>query len=404
MDKSFVPVLLGGDQNVYGMARSFYEGYGVKSVCIAKVNFPVVKNSKILTCNAVENFDRPDIFVSALRELALTLDGPRLLISCGDNYTRLLSQNQEQLKDLYHFCVPKTELIDALCQKENFYRVCDEYGLSYPKTQICTFEKKDSFELEIQLPVIVKASDSVSYWKCSFPGKKKVFLASDTKEFFAILNAIYSSSYREDLIVQEYIPGEDCQMRVINAYCKKGGGVSYISLGHIILEEHTAQGIGSYAAIMGTEDDSLCLTVKEFLEKIGYEGYVNIDLKKDPRNGRYYFFEINPRQGRSSYFVTASGDNLASLVTQDLIMKEPGEFRIGRGRCVWTIVPKGILYKYVKDAEVRKEISRQIQEGGLIRHLRFRADRSFKKTLSYWVNQYHYYKKYRENFNNKGYF
>ncbi len=401
---SFSSVLLGGDQNVYGMARSIHEAYGISSLCIAKVNFPVTKNSKILRCKAVKDFDTPEVFVKTLKELANELPAPRLLLSCGDNYTALLSRCAKDLEELYEFSVPKQDLILRLCEKENFYKVCDEYGFKYPKTAQCSFDSYEAFQAEFSFPVVVKASDSVSYWKCSFPGKKKVFVASDEEELRAILRAIYSSEYRSDLIIQEYIPGADDCMRVINAYCRKGGGVRFISLGHILLEEHTAQGIGSYAAIMGGKDDDLCMKIKTFLEKIGYEGYVNIDIKKDPRSGEYNFFEINPRQGRSSYFVTASGDNLASFAVEDLIEKKDLPLQIGHGECVWSIVPKGIISRYVSDEAIKREAKRQTKQGGYIRHLYYRKDMSLKRLLSFAVNQLHYYKKYRENFNKKGYF
>ncbi|MBQ9544849.1 MAG: ATP-grasp domain-containing protein [Clostridia bacterium] len=399
----FTPVLLGGDQNVYGMARSFYEAYQIKSVCVAKINFPVTLNSTILTNHAVDDFDKPDVSVSYLRKLAEDISGKRLLVSCGDNYSRLLSQCSESLCDLYEFCVPKLELIDKLCVKENFYATCREFGLSYPKTEEVTKENFRDFTPSIEYPVVIKASDSVAYWNCRFEGKKKVFVAHSEKEFKATLEAVYSSQYDKELIIQEFIPGADDCMRVINAYCKKGGGVRFISLGHIILEEHTAQGIGSYAAIMGANDDELCLKIKDFLEKIGYEGFINIDLKRDPRNGDYKFFEINPRQGRSSYFVTASGHNLAHFLTEDLILKEKGEFEIGHGECVWSIIPKKIINKYVKDPETKKEIERQMKKS-YVRHLWWKHDRTPKRALSFAVNQYHYFKKYRDNFNKKGFF
>lgn len=404
MSNSFIPVLLGGDQNVYGMARTIYEEYKIRSVSIAKRAFPVVHNSKILDAKVVKDFDTSEVFVSALKELRKTLPDKAVLISCGDNYTRLLSKHKVDLEEDYLFCVPDECLIDKLCTKEGFYKTCDEYGFKYPQTDYCRSEDKDSYKTSLSYPLIVKASNSVAYWNCSFEGKKKVFLAQDEKELKAIIDAVYSSSYKDPLIIQEYIPGSDDNMRVVNAYCKKGGGVSLMSLGHIILEEHTAQGIGSYAAIMGCKDEKLCDKIKSFLEDIKYEGFINIDIKLDPRNGEYNFFEINPRQGRSSYFVTAGGANLAKFIISDLVEKAPIPYTCHEAHCVWSIVPKGIIFKYVKDKAVLSEIRSQIGEGGFIKHLNFKADMTLKKRIGFYLNQLHYYKKYRENFNRKGFF
>ena len=100
--------------------------------------------------------------------------------------------------------------------------------------------------------LLLKASNSVAYWNCSFPGKKKVFVAHDEAEKNAIVDAIYKSSYKDNLTIQEFIPGDDSYMRVLNAYVGKDGKVKLMSLGNPILEEHSPEGIGSYAAIINT--------------------------------------------------------------------------------------------------------------------------------------------------------
>ena len=142
-------------------------------------------------------------------------------------------------------------------------------------------------ELPFDFPVIIKPSNSVAYWNCRFPHKKKVFVAQNKREYDAILEAIYGSSYKDHLILQEYIPGDDSNMRVMNCYCGRDGKVKLIALGNALLEEHSPEGIGSYAAIINGYDEKLNQRMKNFLEGIGYVGFANFDMKYDQRDGTY---------------------------------------------------------------------------------------------------------------------
>ena len=165
----------------------------------------------------------------------------------------------------------------------------------------------------------------MAYWNCKFPHKKKVFVAYNKEEFDAITAAIYSSSYQDNLVLQEYIPGDDNCMRVLNCYSGLDHKVKLMALGRPLLEEQTPEGIGNYAAIMNVRDDELMEKMKAFLEDVGWEGFSNFDMKYDARDGKYKLFEMNPRQGRSSFFVTASGYNLAKWLVEDVVEhKEQG--------------------------------------------------------------------------------
>ena len=207
----FQPVLLGSDINVYGMARSFHQEYGLKSVAIGKGVLGPCLASKIVTVEVVEpNLEDDQVFVKTLLDFAKRYEGSGkklLLVPCGDNYIKLLVRNQEKLRGVYEFECIDEELLMRLSIKESFYQVCTEHGFAFPKTTTCSYETYKQVELPFDFPVIIKPSNSVAYWNCRFPHKKKVFVAQSREEFDAILDAIYSSSYKDHLILQEYIPG-----------------------------------------------------------------------------------------------------------------------------------------------------------------------------------------------------
>lgn len=400
----FLPVLLGSDVNVYGMARSFHEEYGIQSVAIGKGRLNATSNSKIVNVEVVEpNIEDDAVFCSTLISFAKRHAGKTLLlVPCGDNYIKLLVRNQDKLRDYYEFECIDEDLLMQLSLKENFYKVCTEHGFAFPQTTSCTYENYKSIELPFDFPVIIKPSNSVAYWNCSFPHKKKVFVAYNKREFDDILNAIYGSSYKDHLILQEYIPGDDSNMRVMNCYSGRDKKVKLISLGNALLEEHSPEGIGSYAAIINSYDKELSERMKNFLEDIGYIGFANFDMKYDSRDGQYKLFEMNLRQGRSSFFVTAGGYNLAKWLTDDIIYRKEMGCTVATNKALWTIIPTSIIFKYVKDEAVKAQARELIKQGRVCHSLYYKGDRSFKRWLGYRKNQFHYHQKYKKYFGNKG--
>ena len=67
-----------------------------------------------------------------------------------------------------------------------------------PKPQPARRKTTKTFSLPFEFPVIIKPSNSAAYWNCSFPHKKKVFLAQNRQEFDQITDAIYGSSYQDE--------------------------------------------------------------------------------------------------------------------------------------------------------------------------------------------------------------
>ena len=127
------------------------------------------------------------------------------------------------------------------------------------------------------------------------------------------------------MIIQDKIPGRDNKMYDLHVFCGKNKKVQYMNLGNVLLEEHTPKGLGSNAATITTYNPELMNKIKNLLEKIGYQGWCDCDLKYDERDGKIKIFEINIRQGRSHYRNTGSGYNVAKFIVDSFVYNKDKE-------------------------------------------------------------------------------
>lgn len=169
-------------------------------------------------------------------------------------------------------------------------------------------------------------------------------------------------------------------------------------LGHVLLEEHTPRGIGNHALIITEPNEELMLKVKNLLEDLQYVGFSNFDIKYDRRDGKFKFFEINTRQGRSNYYVTGSGFNVAKYVVEEYVYGRELELEMAKEEHLWTVVPKGVMFKYVKDEEVKAKLRKLIREKKVVNPNFFRKDfvlersyRMYRNYLSHFVKFKKYY-------------
>ena len=112
----FTPVLLGGDANAYGMARSFFEEYGKTSHTICKGAFHICQHSKLMSIDVTEpNLEDDEVFVRTLRSFADAHAGQTMVLApCGDNYTKMLVRNQDALRDYFLFSIMSPDQFDLL--------------------------------------------------------------------------------------------------------------------------------------------------------------------------------------------------------------------------------------------------------------------------------------------------
>ncbi len=400
MHPEIIPVLLGADLNCYSVARAFHESYGVISHAFGRYKLGTTEHSRIVRYTVVPNADTAEVLLPLLKKFAKEHPNAlRILVGCTDAYADLIIENKKLLSEYYFCSAPNAELAKKLISKEAFYRMCAEHGLDFPETVILKNETEIEklSDLPFSFPIVLKPSSSIRYWQNPFDGMKKVYILRTKEEAIETAKTIFSSGYDDSLIVQDFIPGDDSGMYVLTAYSDGNAQVKMMCLGHVLLEEHTPKGIGNHVAILTEYHEELMLSVKSFLEAVGYTGFSNFDIKFDPRDGKFKIFEINLRQGRSNYYVTHSGANLAKLLVSDATQTMQNGTEFVKSEAFWYTVPKKIIYSYIHDETIMQKVKALVKSGKAGTALFYAKDLRLNPMRLAYVTMHdrRYYKKYK---------
>ena len=380
-DLNFQPLLFGGDINVYSVARAFHEAYGVKSVAYGKYpSFPC-HGSAILDYRVCPDNEDPAAFRRNVETVAGEFpDRTVLLLGCGDSYVQLAAHAKDDLPANVVAPYIDGALLDTLINKEKFYQLCDKYGIDHPATFIYDKSMGHDFTLPWGPPYIAKPADSVAYWACGVHELAKVYVCQSWEELLSALDQVYAAGYPDHMVLQEFIPGDDTYMRVLTNYSDRNGKVKLMCLGHVLLEEHSPHGIGNHAVILTEHDEALCEAIRAMLDDLKFTGFSNFDIKYDSRDGKYKAFEINCRQGRSNYYVTGAGYNLAKYLVEDRIEGRPCELTVTKNRHLWWVIPKQVAYDYV-NPKYHEEMRALDQAGASVNPLFYGPDNGLMHKL-----------------------
>lgn len=408
INKKFLPLLLGSDINVYGMARSFHQAYGIVCEAHGAAQLSPTKFSKIVNVHSHPGFAEAEGFMKVMRDLMEQYkEDPRILIlvPCGDGYTELITRNKEELSQRFVCPTVNAQTQKTLEDKAAFYQTCEKYGLPYPDTLIITrqmYAEKGKIIVPFGFPVALKPSNSVEWLDIDFEGRKKAFIIDSQAEFDDILQKVYQNGYTSEMICQSFIPGDDSRMRVLNAYVDQHHQVRLMYLGHPLLEDPTPEAVGNYVVIMPDYNEKVFKQLKHFLEAINYTGFANFDMKYDERDGEYKLFEINLRQGRSSFCVTLGGYNLAEYLVNDYVLDTPfTETTFAKGDKLWLGVPKKLLKEYIVEGPDKERALQYIKEKKYGNTLYYKADMNLKRYLLVKRIFYLYYDRYKKYFRKK---
>ena len=410
-EQPFVPVILGGDIGTYSLAREFHEQYNVICAVVPSVLTGITRHSRILDARPFAEQSDDAAFSRFLAGLGVELSGPGqrplLLLGGADPHIRFIARNAAALGGYFTIPYVGEELLDRTTGKDAFYELCRELEVPFPRTIVhdCasgagTAGLGPALQAEgIGFPAIVKPSDGVAWGATEFQGKKKVHTVGSAPELEELVAAAVRAGYAGTLVIQDLVPGGDSGMNIATFFSDRQGIVRFASCGSVLVEEHAPGALGNSAAIIAEPNERLVEDGKRILDELGWTGFSMFDVKLDPRDGSYRFFELNPRLGRNHFYISAAGHNVARFYVEEYLeggLREPEGFEQSRTEHLYTILPLRLLRRYVP-AHRAEQVQRLIKAKAYSHPLAYRKETDPRRWYYILVSTLNHYRKFKRN-------
>ncbi|GAA2033170.1 carboxylate--amine ligase [Yaniella flava] len=388
-EQPFVPVITGGDLGSYSLAREFHEAYGVISAVVPTAHNLVVGGSSITQLfPAGPMFDAATV-LKHLASVAQQLRGPRnrplVLITGFDYLVRISVEYRQELLDMGYVFVDNTvQQLDNAALKENFYELCDQLGVPYPRTAVfdadSTAQTPEAFAQQLtedgmQYPVILKAGDGGAWGEAKYEGRRKVHYFHGPDELIDVIHKAMGAGYAKTLIIQEFVPGNDSQLRILHHFRDRNGNITLTGLSEVIVEDHAANMEGSSRAVIVRPDEAVEHYGRLLMDALNWHGFGMFDIKIHAETGEPYFLEMNPRLGRHHYYLTAAGANPATYLVDELIEDTPRtQHTVVDGPAASLTIPLAVAQRYAT-TDQKSQLEAAKAAGTLTRPLMYAKDK-----------------------------
>lgn len=238
-----------------------------------------------------------------------------VIIPTGDLNVEMVSERREELEPYFHLSLPSKEVLRLFLDKKSFYKLAIERGFPLPRTWFTEGDHDiDAIARDIAYPCLIKPFQPNASWRQTFD--TRLFLADSADMLRQLYDLIYP--VHQDLIIQEYMPGDDAQV------C---WGVTYLDRDQKPLAKWAGHKIRQYPRGFGTatlaeslDDPELAQLAIDILVGVGHRGYGVVEFKRDRRDGKR---KITEATGGRTWFphsiVTRSGINLPLLWYRDVL-------------------------------------------------------------------------------------
>ncbi len=233
--------------------------------------------------------------------------GGYLLLAAGDPEVKLIAQNYERLSGQFRLATLPWEQLVVACDKSQAYRRAGELGIGFPKVHdLASLEEARA--ANIQFPAVMKPRMRLGDDPFT---AAKAWRVDTHEEFLAAYEKAAGFVGPGNIVVQELIPGDGATQFSYTAVWNKGAPVAeFVALRR---RQYPVEfGAGTFVEVV--ENDDVVDVGRRFLSSIAHHGPVEIEFKRDPRDGRLKLIDVNPRLWTWFGLAKAAGLDYGALV------------------------------------------------------------------------------------------
>jgi D-aspartate ligase len=216
------------------------------------------------------------------------LDGWTLFPS-GDETAALVARHHAELGKRFRLTTPPWEVTRYAYDKRLTYPLAETLGLDVPRTWYPR-GRDDVAALDCEFPVVLKPAVKDGFNRLT---AAKAWRVDSRDELLARYDEACSLVEPEILMVQELIPGGGAEQLSYAAICDAGRPLAALTARR---SRQYPMDFGRASTYVETADlPEAAEPARALLERLGYTGLVEVEFKRDPRDGRCKLLDVNPR-------------------------------------------------------------------------------------------------------------
>jgi D-aspartate ligase len=269
-------------------------------------------------CRQVFRWDFPKAqsgpLLKVLRKARRAIGRRAILLPTSDDTSIFVADHADVLREFFLLPEQRPALPRALASKKDAHALARTYGIPTPdvmfpqsRADVANFAKDATY------PIMLKAIDGA---RCARRSGIKMLIVRTPRELLEKYDELEDPS-EPNLMLQEYIPGEDDTIWMFNGYFNRDSECLFGMTGKKIRQSPVSRGVTSLGIFL--KNPVVEETTVRFMKALGYRGILDIGYRYDARDCRYKLLDVNPRIGCTfRLFVAENGMDAARALYLDL--------------------------------------------------------------------------------------